>query len=601
MKFIRWPGFIAFFVLVAVIVGGTLLFAETITKSIFESSLSRINGAKVDISNVEIGYSPLSIELQNIQVADKQQPMVNTVQIGVAKFRLSFGDLLLKKVIIDEMSLNNIEVETPRKSSGALVKKKDKVEDKSDSMFAFDMPDIGLPEINKVLQVEPFKTDKLIETLNADFDATKQSWQTIHDDLMNKARWEGYESRYVKIKEEFKGSSEQKRDAIEDAKALKKDLKLEFEKVRNAKDQFNTDSERLEAEFKAAKDGPKNDIKAIKDKYKVENLNASNITQLLFGEQAAQYVSTAQKWHQRIKPYLGDDKPEPVKRSEGVNVAYKEFNPKPGFYIAKAALNVNTVRGRFEGNITDISSDQSMSKKPTRFLLAGKEMRNRDSEKLSGEVNYIQKDKGFVDINYDIQANKISDFAVSKSSKLAITMDNGLMDMRLGARFQSGQVKGSANVDFNNVMFKTNKNESGQSLSSMLAASLAEVRRFNINAVFSGSFKDMDMSIKSDLDNQLGMQLKARFKERITQFENELRAKIEAKYQEPLQKIEAKRQQLQEIKTKIDNKEKELRQKLDDLENKIDQEKDLKEQELKSKIDDKKDKLLDKLKSKLGR
>ena len=51
MKFIRWPGFIAFFVLVAVIVGGTLLFAETITKSIFESSLSRINGAKVDISN----------------------------------------------------------------------------------------------------------------------------------------------------------------------------------------------------------------------------------------------------------------------------------------------------------------------------------------------------------------------------------------------------------------------------------------------------------------------------------------------------------------------------------------------------------------------
>ncbi len=603
MKMIRWPGFIAFVVLLALLIGGTWLFAETITKSMLESSLSSMNGARVDIAVVNISYSPLSLELNNIEVADKQRPMVNAVQIGKALFRISFGHLLVKKVRIEEMSLNNIEVDTPRKVSGTLVKKKEKVQDMGEPMFDFEMPDIELPEIKDILQLEPLKTDKLIETLNTDYDVTKQNWESTYDDVTDKTRWDAYEDRYRKIKEEFKGNSIQKLNALKDARQLKIDLKQEVEKIKQAKEKFNTDSDRLEAEYKAAKDGPKNDIKAIKEKYNIGNIDASNITQMLFGEQAAQYVAMAQKWYQRIKPYLGDDEPEPVpvKRGEGKDIAFKEFNPMPGFYVAKAALNVHTARGQFEGKITDISSDQSINKKSTQFLLAGVEMRNRESEKLSGEINYIQKDKGFVDVNYAIQANKISDFAVTKSDKMAITMGSGLMDMKLHARLQSGQIKGEADVDFSNVAFKTNKDESGQSLSSMLSASLAHVKQFNINARFAGSFKDPGLKIRSDLDNQLGAQLKTQFKARVDQFENELRAKIEAKYQEPLQKIEARRQQLREIKNKIDQKESEIQQKLDDLDKRIEQEKSEKDQEIKSKLDDKKNKLLDQLKGKLSR
>lgn len=599
MKFIRWPGFIAFIVLVSVLVGGALLFAEGITRSILETGFSKVNGARVDIAKVNIGYSPLSLELRDIQVADKQRPMVNSVQIGKALFQLSFGDLLLKKVLIEEMSLSDIEVETPRKVSGALVKKKEKAEDKGESMFGLEMPDIGLPEIKDILQIEPLKTDKLIETLSSDYDSTKQNWQTIYDDVMNKTRWAEYENRYTKIKNEFKGSSAQKLDAIKDAKSLKKDLKQEAEKIKQAKEKFNSDSDRLEVEYKAAKDGPKNDIKAIKEKYNIGNLNTSNITQMIFGAQVAHYLSLAQTWYQRIKPYLGEEEPEPVKRSEGVNIVFKEFNPRPGFYVGKAALNVNTARGKFEGNITDISSDQSINKKPTRFLLAGKEMRNRDSEKLSGEINYIQKENGFVDINYAIKANTITDAALAKSSKIAITMDRGLMDMKLHTRLQSGQLQGDANVDFSGVEFKATTTDAGNSLASMLRTSLANVNRFNLNVRFAGSFKDMDMKIRSDLDNQLGAQLKARFNERVDQFENELRAKIEARYQKPLQEIEARHQQLRELKARIDDRENEIKKALEDLENRIDQEKDLKEQELKSKSDEKIDKLKEKLKSKL--
>ncbi|MFW2371915.1 MAG: TIGR03545 family protein [Gammaproteobacteria bacterium] len=601
MKLIRWPGFIAFVVLLALLVGGTLLFAGTIIKSMVETGLSKMNGARVDIADVNIGYSPLFLELYDIQVADQQRPMLNTVQIGKAMFRLSFADLLLKKVVIDEMSLDKVELETPRTKSGALVRKKEKVEDKDESRFALDMPDIGLPDIKDVLQLEPLKTDQLIETLNTDLDSTSQNWQTIHDEVMNRARWDEYENRHTKIKEEFKGGSAQKLDAMKDSKALKKDLKQEVEKVRQAKQQFTTDSERLDAEYKLAINGPENDIKDIKKKYNVDNLNTSNITQMLFGVQAAQYVTTAQKWYQRVEPYLGDDEPEPepVKRSQGVDISYKEFNPRPGFYVGKATLNVNTVRGQFEGNITDISSNQSINKMPTRFLLAGKDVRNRKSEKINGEINYINKGRGFVDVNYDIQAYKITDFVVSETSKAAIIIGNGIMNMKLHTRLQSGQLKGEANVDFSNMAFKASKADVDNSFMSMLSESLVDINRFNIHTIFSGSFNDMDMKIRSDLDNQLGSQLKVRFKQSVDQFENDLRASIEARYQSSFQKIESRRKQLRELKNKIDEKDNELRHKLSDLESRINQQTNLKEQEAKSKVDDKKDTLKDKLKSKL--
>ncbi|TNF39216.1 MAG: hypothetical protein EP315_00095, partial [Gammaproteobacteria bacterium] len=240
MKSIRWPGFVAFVVLVALLIGGALLFAGPITKSILESTLSKMNGARVDIASVDISWSPLAMQLNDIQVTDKQQPMINAVQVGNARFQISFGDVLLKKVIIDEMSMNRIEVDTPRKVSGALKKQqKPEMEDKDDAFLGFDMPDMELPDIKEILQIEPLQTDKLIETLNNDFDTTRQQWQASYDDITNQARWDTYQVRYDQIREAFKGNFAQKLAAIKDAKALRDDLKKEIEKVRQIKQQFS--------------------------------------------------------------------------------------------------------------------------------------------------------------------------------------------------------------------------------------------------------------------------------------------------------------------------------------------------------------------------
>ena len=602
MKAIRWPGLIAFIIIFGGLIGGTLLFAESIVESMIESTLTDMNEARVDVASVDIQYSPLSLTVRRIQITDRMQPMQNAVDIGEARFALSFGDLWLKKLIIDDMSLTGIRVNTPRKTSGAIKKptrQKAPVED-SESLFDFDMPDMDLPNVKDILKSEPLTAEKLIDELNSDFDRSREQWSDMRNEIVDAQRWDQYDARYNRIRQQFKGDFSQQLAAIQEAKTLRDELKQEVERIRQARDTIRSDSRRLNDEFKAAKAAPKQDVERIKQKYRLDNLDAGNITQMLFGAQAAEYLDLARNWYGRIKPYIeSDEEEQKVVRLKGENIAFREYNPKPGFYVGRAAVEAELPRGQFVGSITDISSDQSVSKKPTRFLLSGKNMRHRDSEQLSGEFNYIEKDSGYTQVDYQLRAYELNDFDISKSSKLSLNIATSLMDLSVSSRLQSGRISGRSDVDFRKVQFKSTTDSSG-SLSRMLAAAFSDVHGFDIDATFRGNLRDMDIDMKSDLDNQIGQQFKAQINARKQQFERELRARIDEKLREPMAKLDTQKQRLDQIKADIDAKEQALRQKLADLESKIDQEKDIQKRKLDRKVDEKKDelkkKLLDKFK-----
>jgi uncharacterized protein (TIGR03545 family) len=602
MKAIRWSGVIAFIIIFGGLIGGSLLFVEPIVESMIESTLTDMNEAQVDVGSVDISYSPLALSVRDIQVTDPAHPMVNSVDIGQARFALSFGDLWLKKVIIDDMSLSGIRVDTPRKKSGAIKKAaKPKVATEEDRpLFEIPMLDMQLPDVKQLLKTEPLSAEKLINELNQDVEKTRQQWAEMRDEIDDKQRWESYRTRYEQISLAFKADTAQKLKAIEDAKELRKDLKQEAARIRQTRDRISADSNRLEDEFKAAKAAPGQDIQRIKDKYSIDQLNAENITQMLFGPRAAEYLGLAQTWYARIKPYIkSKEKEQKVIRLKGENIAFREYHPKPGFYVARATIDAQVPRGQFAGSITDVSSDQSVSKKPTRFKLSGQNMRHRDSEQLSGEFNYIQPDRGFTRIEYSIRGYQLTDFDISRSDKLSLKMNSSLMDLSLSTRLQGGEISGRSDVDFSKVQFNAGTDSSG-SLARMLAAAFADVRDFNIEAKFRGDLKDIDIEMKSSLDNQIGQQFKAQVNARKQQFERELKAAIDVKLREPMTRLEASKQQLDQVQAELQAKQQELEQKIADLDSKIDQQKNIKKQELDDKADKKKDelkkKLLDKLK-----
>ena len=599
MKIIRWPGFIAFTVLLIIILGGSWIFSESIVKSIIESTLTDLNGAKADVKSVDINYSPLSLKINDLQITDPDRPMVNTIQINQAIFSISFGHLLLKKLVIDEMTLNGIQTDTRRTQSGAISKKiitKPGKQPDEDSAYDFTMPEIRLPDINDLISKQQLDSEKLIAALEKDLDSTQQKWKAIQDDIQDKKRWDNYQLRYSKIKTGLAGNSADKISALKDIKTLRNDLKKEAEKIQQARKQFNEDNRRLSDEFKAVKKAPGDDIRRIKEKYKLDDLSTQNITQLLFGAQAAEYIALADKWYARIKPYIEED-PEEIaeqqarQRKQGQNIKFREFNPVPDFYVRRASIDAQLPRGQFTGSIIEISSDQSINRKPMIMELSGRNLKHQEGETLRAEFNYIVKDKGYSQIDYTIKAYQLENFDISKSDKLSLSMKKGLMSLNLKSKLANKRLIGSSNIDFQQVQFASNKNTTGQSFSSMMASSFSKINQFKLDASFSGSVDNLDINMKSDLDNQIGDQLKNQFKKRGQDFENNLRARIDEKLKSPMQKLDSKRQVLDEVKRDIDNKEEELNQKLTDIENKL-------KADSKSRTDKKKEELLNKLKLK---
>ncbi len=589
MKAIRWGGLIAFVVLTAIVVAAAF-FSGAVLKPVLESKFTEMNGAKVDIDAVNISYSPFALEINDIQIADPSEPMINTAQIEQVRLLLSFGRMLMGQLVIDDASIIGVRVETPRDESGQIIESAAQgSSDATEEEASFDVPGFDFPDIDELLAKNPLQSEILLDKLNKDLAEIDVQWKTTKDGLPDSAKMDSYEKRFNKIKKDAKGNTAQKLAAIKAAKALTKEVKADAAKVKKAKTEFSDDIRHVNKSIKNVKAAPAKDLKGIKSKYSLDGAGAENVSRMLFGDEVASYLAMARKWYTRVEPYLSSDgeeeQAEPVvERGKGVDVVFEEHDPRPDFYVAKSSITADLPRGQFEGEINNISSDQSINKKPMRFKLQGVNMVGKESEVLSGKFNYVDKSNSFTKINYALSKMQIDQLTISRSSQLPLEMKAALMTSKINARLQKGVLKGVAKNQFRQVDFDAGS-------SSMFASAFEGVKAFYIDARFSGAIGDLSVKIDSDLDNQLGKQLKAQFAQKKKQFEDKLKARIDEKIKEPMARIEEKKKKLDAIKQRADNLEKQLQQKVAALKNTIssasEQKKKAATDKLKNKLNDK--------------
>ena len=120
MTMIRWSGLIAFVIIVGLITVFNLLFLDGIVERTVENQASLAVGARVDIGDLDLSLLGLSVDIEELQVANADHPMRNTVEVGRLSFDLTALPLLKKKFVIRHMAVTGLGWNTPRKTSGAL-------------------------------------------------------------------------------------------------------------------------------------------------------------------------------------------------------------------------------------------------------------------------------------------------------------------------------------------------------------------------------------------------------------------------------------------------------------------------------------------------
>jgi len=115
---LRKGGLIATIVVVVVLLGVELLLADMLFAKLIERKLGRAAGAEVNTASAHLSLLGGSVEIAGLQVTDRDKPTHNALQISRLAGGLSISDLLTKRFVIDEMTVEGLKRDVPRTSAG---------------------------------------------------------------------------------------------------------------------------------------------------------------------------------------------------------------------------------------------------------------------------------------------------------------------------------------------------------------------------------------------------------------------------------------------------------------------------------------------------
>ena len=528
MKFIRWSFVIPTVIIIAAIIVFNIMFFDVILKKAFISTGEMIFGAKVEIGSVKTKFSKMSIAINDLKCANRNDYFKNLIDIDYIKFDVRFSPLLRKKFIIDEMTVSGLKWQTERKTSGQLPPRKEKKfeKKKKDGMFSKMFEAAKAKTVSEFNQLPSVTAYKEIEDLINNFDVNKlidkaqlesvkqieqktKDLQTKYENYQKKIESYDVNKKAEEIKTQVDEISKTKVSGIADvAKAAKNVEKLKGYKkeIDTMLDDLNNIKKDVSENInfaKEAKSAINKDIENISSKLSIPSLNLKNISKILFGNQWVSRVETVMYYMALIKQYMPEKKEEVQERqrARGRDILFK-LKQYPTLLISLINISGSTnEKLDFAGVIKNICSSPSMIANPLTVEIKGD--------------NKIQS--VFVSALFDHRTENSKDtFAVQVSGLPAKMLnvpqneylplvDTGKMKVNADFALLNNSFDCKANINLTEIQ-KKNLNDIDGNLK-YLAEITNSITNFSVTASAkyqtNNSENDMDFNITSDIDTKI--------------------------------------------------------------------------------------------------
>lgn len=625
-QWIRWSGLAGFIVILAILVLGWMFAAAPLIKYSIETFGSQAAGAKVDVGDVSLNFSPLGIEISQVQVANADAPMENLVAFNSALADLELMPLLLGKGIINNLSLTGVEFSTARSSSGLLddssVNDQEALDQEETSRSeglvdrSLDSMQQSLPTADELLAREPLLTEQRGAAFQQQF---KQSQQAINKSMAaipNDQALAHYEDEFNRIVNGRFASLDDFNQRKKEFDALKKRIKDDKKAIQTAASIVAEAKTELQQQWPKLQAAPGEDFSNLKSKYQLDSAGVGNLSRLLFGEQAGEWSQQALYWYEKVKPFLvSDDNEDEMGETEkhrktGRYVHFASERPLPDFLIVKTQLSIASVFGDIAIQIDDITHQQSVINRPTVVTAVGEALEGMDSLKFNAILDHRLKPS--LD-RFDLTMNNIAveDYSLGA---MGLKLNRSRVNVVASAELSDGNINAQGNSVFNGSTFSS---KDKTLMAKEMVVALSKVKSFNINAGATGKLTQVHLSFESDLETQLSSAFSQRLKEKQNELEKKLKEKLNDKllayagdYQQQLKSLDLangsfsekqeklqqlanselssfKEQQQQDAQRKLDKEQAAANQRIAEERRKAKDEADKKQKELEKKAKDK--------------
>jgi uncharacterized protein (TIGR03545 family) len=544
-RWIRWQGLVAFLgVAVAFFLLWTV-FVDPFVERIIEKTGTKIVGAKVELKEADLSLFPVGLTLFGMQVTDPDEPMKNAVEIDRIAGTVDSIQLLRRKIIVNEMSVEGVRFGTQRARSGAISKKTEKGDKEKKKSVIPGLSMAKIPDVQDILAKENLQTLQLVQTLKADIEGKKELWTKNMAGLPGKDKIDGYRKRIESLKG-AKGSKDigGMLTSAGEVQSLYKDIQTDLDLLQKSQKEFNSTLLNYKDQIAKLEKAPQEDIRRLSEKYGFSAQGLANLSRLFIEPGIAAWVDRGLYWKGRLEPIVerGGQKKgnaEVVKplRAKGNDVRFKEKAPLPDFLIRVAKVSVRLDMGDFAGEVKNITPDQNILGEPLIFAFSGQKLPGVRSVKLDGSVNRISPASSRDSINFYLDGYKLQKMEIikdSSGSSLPVALEKGDADLEIKAAFAKNIIDATVSARLNGVQLTTGGPETSSGFGKAVSSALSGVSEIGLKAMISGPVDNYEMQISSNLDDILKNAVGSAVKDQISTFENKLRAAVSEKVNGPL-------------------------------------------------------------------
>lgn len=563
MKLFRWSGLIGFIVTLAVLLVIGFVFIDNWIKAGIEAGATRVNGAEVNVGDVDLTFSPIGFKLQDLRITDVDEPTRNLFELDEATVQLRLAPLFFGRVNIEALIVDGMRSNTERRRPGRVLRPAtDAAASAGNSTSSNSTPSNtssentastsnpttaaadgsaestaagaaetaaeeagGLPAPAQAALANMAETQAAADRADEQLGTASDNVASALAALPNNASLDDYDRRLDALSERRLDSIDAVRQTRDDLNALAAQAGRDQLAVANARQAARDAVQSAETAVRDLAAAPGKDWAALRDQYPLNASTATKLGRILLGDEIFDQVDQLQQWYQQISPWLARLAPEPSdgpQRLDGRYVRFPHPNPSPNFLLREGRIGFEADGQPWRIELTDVTGQQRLIGRPVRLSIVKGDLEDprlriegvldRRGEQTEDHFELFGRDLGL--------GNR--QLAVSDAQ---LNWAPGRTDLTGTIDVTDGALDGEVLLTFADSGFQA----SGSNLTAtLLNQALAQVSNFNLGIDVDGTVRRPELSLASNLDNQLNQALSRVAREEYERWLSQTRAAMDA-------------------------------------------------------------------------
>ena len=504
---IRWPGLAAFAIIIGLLVAFSWLLLDSILRWTMERSLGALNGAEVNIERVEHSWSPLGVRVLGVQMTDPAQPLQNRLVVGDIQGTLNVEQLLLGRVHFEQVVASGIRLAQPRRSAGDVYQAPSKEDITDWAGGALATLNLDVPKVDEVVARIDLKTPQAVAQAQANFSTLKQRLAAARSELPSEETIRNYEAQLKALNDGELGDITRLAERKEKFDTLREQFAADRQKIADFKQLMSDFKVMLQADLQALREAPQQDLARVQELLQLNGDGLAEITTVLFGEQMRQWSRYILLAYEQLAPMLsraGDVEEIKPQRGEGVWFSFAGRDSAPEFLIKQALTEFEVAGTVIAVDWENITHQHQLLGQPTVYTARAENSSLWNSLQLNGELSLL--DAGInARQQWQLSGVQLTDLGLSAQPQFVADIVSALLDSEGSVALRHGELEGASTVRLAQLDIQASaENKWAQ----VVASALAELQQLDIQVGVSGAMTAPQLSLRSDLDRQLGGALK---------------------------------------------------------------------------------------------